>query len=645
MKCLLLIFCIFCSVFNFGQNSDRLNVSEVASTYQSERILNYHADILVNEKGGIEVTEHIKVYSLGKDIKHGIFRTFLTTRELNGKNQKLKYNILSVTRDGQKEEYHSESSSGYYKIYIGNKDIDLPAGEYSYAIKYTLDNQIGFFQNYDELYWNVNGTDWAFPIDSISAKVVLPFGAKILQNACYTGEARSTATNCSSEILDNHTIGWKASHLGSGENLTIAVGFNKALIQAPPPSTFFEENGILLLLILSMLGLMAFCYQKWRTYGVDPPKPTIYPQFNVPDNLSPASLGYIKFENYKNEYLTASIVNLAIKGFLKILEQESEGFLGLRKRKYYRVEKLKNADNSLAKEEIGVLDNLFKNRDAVDFKGSYDPKIESTVESFKASLSYQHDKFLQEGNNRNILWIPALLITCIYFVALLISSYKADEMSFMIPGVFVYVALLIIYFVVTSFYKKIKIKGCAAIFLIFWALGFTIPIVLAGVAIGVDKNIKYCFQFIILSFILILAFQYYIKRPSEAKLKQQSLIDGFKMYMGAAENEQLKFHNSPKMTPEIFEKYLPYAMVLGVDKIWGEKFETALLAMASGYTSSWYVGHFSGMGNFGSSINSSLTKSISSGSTAPSNSSSGGSGSGGGGFSGGGGGGGGGGGW
>lgn len=389
-----------------------------------------------------------------------------------------------------------------------------------------------------------------------------------------------------------------------------------------------------------MLGLMAFCYQKWRTYGVDPPKPTIYPQFNVPDNLSPASLGYIKFENYKNEYLTASIVNLAIKGFLKILEQESDGFLGLRKRKYYRVEKLKNADNSLAKEEIGVLDNLFKNRDAVDFKGSYDPKIESTVESFKASLSYQHDKFLQEGNNRNILWIPALLITCIYFVALLISSYKADEMSFMIPGVFVYVALLIIYFVVTSFYKKIKIKGCVAIFLIFWALGFTIPIVLAGVAIGVDKNIKYCFQFIILSFILILAFQYYIKRPSEAKLKQQSLIDGFKMYMGAAENEQLKFHNSPKMNPEIFEKYLPYAMVLGVDKIWGEKFEIALLAMASGYTSSWYVGHFSGMGNFGSSINSSLTKSISSGSTAPSNSSSGGSGSGGGGFSGGGGGGG-----
>ena len=66
------------------------------------------------------------------------------------------------------------------------------------------------------------------------------------------------------------------------------------------------------------------------------------------------------------------------------------------------------------------------------------------------------------------------------------------------------------------------------------------------------------------------AYRYLIKRPSEEKLRKQSLIDGFKMYMGAAENEVIKFHNPPQMTPAIFETYLPYAMVLGVDKIWGK---------------------------------------------------------------------------
>ena len=139
-------------------------------------------------------------------------------------------------------------------------------------------------------------------------------------------------------------------------------------------------------------------------------------------------------------------------------------------------------------------------------------------------------------------------------------------------------------------------------------------------------------------------YQYVIKRPSEEKLRQKSLIEGFKMYMGAAENEQLKFHNPPQMTPQVFETLLPFAMVLGVDDIWGEKFDTMVKNMANGteYVHAWYVGSSINHLSFGNTLNSSLTNSIRSASTQPSSSS---SGSGGGGFSGGGGGGGGGGGW
>ena len=115
--------------------------------------------------------------------------------------------------------------------------------------------------------------------------------------------------------------------------------------------------------------------------------------------------------------------------------------------------------------------------------------------------------------------------------------------------------------------------------------------------------------------------------------------------MGAAENEQLKFHNPPTMTPEAFEKFLPFAMVLGVDEIWGQKFDDLLTRMSTEYQNNWYVG--SSMNHFAmtSMLNSGLTNSIQTASTKPSNSGSSGSGSGGGGFSGGGGGGGGGGGW
>ena len=105
------------------------------------------------------------------------------------------------------------------------------------------------------------------------------------------------------------------------------------------------------------------------------------------------------------------------------------------------------------------------------------------------------------------------------------------------------------------------------------------------------------------------------------------------MYMGAAENEQIKFHNPPEMTPQSFEKLLPFAMVLGVDDIWGKKFDDLLKKMSYEYQSNWYVG--SSMNHFAMAnvLNSSLTNSIQSAARQPSSSS---SGSGGGGFSGGG---------
>ena len=137
-------------------------------------------------------------------------------------------------------------------------------------------------------------------------------------------------------------------------------------------------------------------------------------------------------------------------------------------------------------------------------------------------------------------------------------------------------------------------------------------------------------------------FSYAIRQPGKRFLELKSLIDGFKMYLGAAENQLLKFHNPPKMTPEVFEKYLPFALVLGVDDIWGKKFENMLKEQSMEYHNQWYVGPNSFSNNFANSFSQSLSSTMASASTQPSSSS---SGSGGGGFSGGGGGGGGGGGW
>ena len=158
--------------------------------------------------------------------------------------------------------------------------------------------------------------------------------------------------------------------------------------------------------------------------------------------------------------------------------------------------------------------------------------------------------------------------------------------------------------------------------------------------------------FTIFLVMLFLSYRFLIKQPSIERLQRQADIEGFLMYMKAAEEKQIQFANSPALTPQLFEKLLPFAMALGIDKIWGEKFKDIIQQgmQDKTYQPSWYVGSNFNTFNF-HSIGNDITSTISSSSIAPSTSSSGGSsgswssGSSGGGSSGGGGGGGGGGGW
>ncbi|MCX8531701.1 DUF2207 family protein [Chryseobacterium luquanense] len=644
-KILAFLFLIF---FSLGFAQDEAVVpDQLAVVDNTERIINFHADIDVNKNSGLSITEKIKVHSEGENIKRGIFRTLPLVRNLNDRTQKVKYSIVSVKKNGVDEDYHEEIEDGYLKIYLGNKDIVLSPGDYDYEIKYTTEKQIGFFEKYDELYWNVNGTEWNFPVDSISAKVNLPQGAGIIQNSCYKGGYGSTSQDCLAKVLSEHSIEWSAKDLGSGEGLTIAVGFKKGIMIPPPPPTFLEKFGILIAGIIIFLGLLMYYYSTWKKYGVDPETPTVYPQFNSPDDLSPASLGYIQSESFKNKYLTASLVNLAIKGYVQIVESEDGGVFGLFKSKKFTVNKLKNPDQNLPKEEINLMNSLFTmGIDSIKFDGTYDSKIQQTVRSFQSALKFQHDKLLNEGNNGRKLIFPILLILGVYALGLFVSFTIFPEFEKVFLGIFILAILTVAFIVAIILFKFFPVLF--KLFLVFPVLAFVLlgVLIYKGSDFTIDNNFNVCYIFIVLGFMSLVIYQFLIKRPSEEKLRKKSLIEGFKMYMGAAENQQIKFHNPPEMTPQSFEKLLPFAMVLGVDEIWGKKFDDLLKKMSYEYQSNWYVG--SSMNHFAmaSVLNSSLTQSIQSSATQPSSSgSSSGSGSGGGGFSGGGGGGGGGGGW
>ena len=141
-----------------------LVVGQKPAAAANERIGAFHSRIVVHPDASLTVTETITVNSEGQEIKRGIIREFPTKyQDKHGHTVRVGFEIVEIRRDGQLEPYHTEKAANGVKIYIGQKDVLLQPGKHTYTITYQTTRQLGFFKDYDELYWNVTGNGWTFP--------------------------------------------------------------------------------------------------------------------------------------------------------------------------------------------------------------------------------------------------------------------------------------------------------------------------------------------------------------------------------------------------------------------------------------------------------------------------------------------------
>ncbi len=622
------------------------------SCIAQERITAFHVLLDVDTTNTMRVVEDISVISAGYEIKRGIFRKIPYTRkDKYGLSVENKIKVESVLQDGREADYKLSEKNGLLEIRIGSANIFLEDGKHRYIITYTIKNQVGFYDIYDELYWNATGTDWNFYIDTATCEVRIPSAAKFTEISCYTGVLGSEEKNCTSSLeTDSSKFAYfTACGLQPQEGLTIAAGFTKGVVQPPPPPSFLDKYGALGLALAFMLAIILYMANTWRKYGIDPQKPTVIPQFNVPRGLSPAQVGFYSKRNVSIEFLTVSIISLAVKGFIKIKEEKTTTLFVFKDTNYTLTKEKEEGKDALPEDEKAVMNGLFSgSKKSIKADGEYESRFATTKTKFTNSFNDEL-KEINLGNNRKFLWIPFLLVAAFWIVVAFYNTASVFTSAISI-GVLLFIPLLLTIplFVFSSAFK-INFKFALVyrtivIFITALLIGFVLLDV-----VPLPFTLKVVLLFSFLALILFLAYAYLIKQPTEDSLALAAEIEGFKMYLKAAEEKQLQMFNAPKHTPELFEKYLPYAMALGVDKIWGEKFSSVLNSAMQdkSYTPTWYAGtNFSSNSFY--SIGNDISSTISSSSVAPSSSGSGGgwsSGSGGGGSSGGGGGGGGGGGW
>ena len=553
-----------------------------AAAFADERILSFHSDVRVFTDGMIEVTETIQVRAEGNQIRRGIYRDFPVEYEDRlGNTYEISVEPLAVSRNEMPEPFHTVRNRRDVRTYFGSKNRFIEPGIHTYTYRYRANRMLGFFAEHDELYWNVTGNRWAFPIDKASATVTLEFDAPrdSIMVEGYTGRLGSKAQEYSRYMDEAGAVHFSADNpLPSAHGITIVVGWPKGLVNAPTQlqrvGWLLSDNRNLLIAVTGLFLLFAYYIPVWRSHGRDPDEGVIITRYDPPKNFSPASLRYIRQMYYDDKVMTAAIVNLAVKGYLEIKKKG-----GTHSIKKVGIGTLRPA---LAVGEQELYIALFKEDDVVTLKQFNHELLGNARSEHKRSLQadYKQKYFRTNG----ALNIPAVVIVLVSTVLAL----KAGN-------------------------------------------GPTLLVIAT----------------VILMFLTMIFFAIIMKRPT---MRGRQLLDemlGFKDYLEIAEKEELNLRNPPTKTPALFETYLPFALALGVDQQWSERFASLLASIkepgGQSYSPSWYDGKWnsSNLTKATNGLSSGLNSAVSSSVTAPGSS----SGGGGGGSSGGGGGGGGGGGW
>jgi uncharacterized membrane protein YgcG len=612
-----------------------------------ERILNYHSDITVLENAEMQVTEHITVRAEGINIKRGIYRDFPTLYKDNyGNKYRVDFGIRQILRDGNPEPHHTENLSNGVRVYIGDQNTFLKHGEYTYSITYNTARQLGYFEQHDELYWNVTGNGWNFIIDKASANVKLPdtVPRSSITMEGYTGESGSKAQNYTARITDEGRAYFETTApLAPYHGLTIVVGWPKGYVYEPAAGEkmgyTLRDNRHLLIGIIGLLILSGYYVMMWSKAGRDPEKGVIFPHYEPPKGYSPASMRFVEKMGYDNTCFAAALINLAVKGFLTITED---------KKNSYTLTKTGKTGIEMSPGESALVKSLFASRDSIELKQTNHAKISMAIEAHKTSLKNNYEK-LYFVTNSSYFVLGVVITIVVLAVSFLSQGTNTDP-----AALFLIVWLTFWTFGVVVLLKQVWNAWQAvrqSVLYIFPALfvtAFSIPFV--GAEIFVIYQLAELASpsmviVVLLTVVINWIFYELLKAPTLAGRQLLDKVEGFRNYIELAEKHELDYRHPKGRCPELFEAYLPYALALGVEQQWGEQFADVLAAARTtegAYSPSWYHGsrwNSANIGSFTSSLGSSFSSAISSSSRTPGSSSGGGGGSSGGGGGGGGGGG------
>jgi uncharacterized membrane protein YgcG len=530
----------------------------------------FASDIEVQRDGGLLVTEAIDVdFQLLSD-RHGIFREIPVRYQWDPDPKMVRVYQVDVrsVRDanGRGLTYETSQNGANLRIKIGDAD-KIVVGKQTYRITYGVQGALNTFADHDELYWNVNGGDWAAPMRVVSASVHAAFDA-FTSVTCFEGPLGSKRA-CQSSSSPQRAAFSATTALPVGDQLTIVTALRRGVVTVPAPLLERRERGIdeyfdvtpwtmggALVALFGGLGLVAW---RWLAAGRDEREhETIVAEYEPPEKVRPAQAGLLVDEHADTKDVTATIVDLAVRGYLTITELPASGIFGKKDWSLTRTGD-KAHPEALQPYERTIFDGLF-GRGALD---AAQAAVVGLIQRFgdragaapetRAALEMQPTDVVKLSELKEHFYTTlAKAQRELYADSVARKWFAADPQR------------------VRQIYAAL---GCGAIvvagFLVFW-LGSALGAGFVGLAAVVPAVA-----------LLGIASRMPRKTRTGAELLRRTL--GFRHYMEIAEKERQRFAEREN----IFSEYLPYAIVFGCVEKWASAFKDIDATRA---TASWYTG-------------------------------------------------------
>lgn len=568
--------------------------------YADERIISWDSDITVRQDSTMRVTEQLTVRAEGIQIKRGILREF-PTRYKNpwGLRYNVDFTVIEVLCDGKPVAYKLVQHMNGIKLYIGDEKYFVSPGSHTYRITYDTNRQIGFFDTHDELYWNVTGLGWKLIIQSVNARVHIPGvmlnGDKVLASMLhvegYTGRFGAKGHDYTASVKADCVTEFATTRPLAAHEGLTIVVTWPKGIVTQPNNFWYYVRDNLHLLILFFALLVILFFYTWSYYRT---RRQIKYGAVIPLFHPPheADPGSLRY-----------MLNMGYDS-----KCFAANIVHMAVRGLVLIEQIPGSWVSKAR-------YILKKRTDVNV-------VPTDLEAhFLRTAFSRSDTFALAQENQEYIAASGNLLSNNYERSYAIPYFRSNSEYTSIGGMITLVALLGALLSAQEAYYD------------FWFWVFVIAqLIIHGIMYAI------------------------LPTYTQAGQKFKEEVEGFKMFLVTTETERLKVIGTPPTkTPELFERYLPYAIALNVEEQWSQQFASVfkeLEAMGSPYQPSWYyAGHqflysdlFFLSHGLGGSLNEAVTTAsqpISSSTSSPGSS----SGSGGSGYSGGGGGGGGGGGW